>query len=123
MTHSTTRQGRRSPRFHLDVDWFVASRGCSSMGRGVELSVRGALLPVTCTSPFVAEVTLFLALPARAAMFKARCAARQTPRGWVLTFGEVAPEDLQLLGQTLAQAFGPVALPGLEIREFSSVAV
>lgn len=118
MTRATTKQGRRYPRFHLDVDWFVESRGCSTLGRGLELSVRGALLPVACTSPFVAGVTLFLALPAREKMFKARCAARQTPRGWVLTFEEVAPEDLQLLGQTLLGEFGTVALPALEMREF-----
>lgn len=118
MTRATTKQGRRYPRFHLDVDWFVESSGCSTLGRGLELSVRGALLPVACTSPFVAGVTLFLSLPAREKMFKARCAARQTPRGWVLTFEEVAPEDLQLLGQTLLGEFGTVALPALEMREF-----
>lgn len=123
MAHATTKQGRRYPRFHLDVDWFVESRGCSTLGRGLELSVRGVLLPVTCTSPFVAGVTLFLSLPAREAMFKARCSARQTARGWVLTFAEVAPEDLQLLGQTLLGEFGTVALPALEMREFMPIAV
>jgi hypothetical protein len=123
MAHATTKQGRRYPRFHLDVDWFVESRGCSTLGRGLELSVRGALLPVTCTSPFVAGVTLFLSLPASENMFKARCTARQTTRGWVLTFEEVAPADLQLLGQTLLGEFGIVALPALEMREFVPVTV
>lgn len=113
----TTVQGRRYPRFHLDVDWFVESRGSSSMGRGVELSVRGALLPVTCTSPFTEDVTLFLSLPARPQMFKARCSAHMhAGRGWVLTFEEIAPEDLQLLGHTLLSEFGTAALPNLERR-------
>jgi hypothetical protein len=91
-------QGRRYPRFQLDVDWFVESRGCSTLGRGLELSVRSALLPVACTSPFLSDVTLYISLPARAAMFKAKCCAKlQAGRGWVLQFEEIAPDDLQLL--------------------------
>ncbi|MFZ5444572.1 MAG: hypothetical protein ACOZQL_31555 [Myxococcota bacterium] len=113
----TTVQGRRYPRFHLDVDWFVESKGSSSLGRGVELSVRGALLPVACTSPFTTEVTLFLSLPARPQMFKARCSAQMLAgRGWFLRFEEIAPEDLQLLGHTLLSEFGTAALPNLERR-------
>jgi len=117
------KQGRRPPRFHLDVDWFVESRCCSTLGRGVEVSVRGVLLPVTCTSPFLTDVTLFLSLPARERMFKARCSARHEARGWVLSFEEVSPEDLQLLGQTLLGEFGTVALPALETREFDALTV
>lgn len=110
-------QGRRYPRFHLDVDWFVESKGCSTLGRGIELSVRGALLPVTCTSPFTDDVTLYLSLPLRQKMFKAKCsAANQGRRGWVLRFEEIAPEDLQLLGHTLVTEFGVAALPNLERR-------
>lgn len=113
----TAVQGRRYPRFHLDVDWFVESKGSSSMGRGLELSVRGALLPVTCTSPFTDDVTLYLSLPARPQMFKAKCSAQmQAGRGWVLSFGEISPEDLQLLGHTLLSEFGVAALPNLERR-------
>jgi|APLak6261666879_1056058.scaffolds.fasta_scaffold04340_2 hypothetical protein len=115
-TRKTAVQGRRYPRFHLDVDWFVESKGSSSMGRGIELSVRGALLPVTCTSPFTEEVTLYLSLPARQQMFKAKCAAEMQARGWVLTFEEIAPDDLQLLGHTLLSEFGTAALPNLERR-------
>ena len=122
MANSTTRksaaavQGRRFPRFHLDVDWFVVSDGCSTLGRGLELSVRGALLPVTCTSPFTHDVTLYLSLPLRPRMLKARCSAANGQRGWVLHFEELSPEDLQLLGHTLLTEFGVAALPNLERR-------
>ncbi len=112
---------RRYPRFHLDVDWFVESLGCSTLGRGLEVSVRGALLPLTCTSPFATEATLFLSLPLRERMFKARCTARQSERGWLLTFGEVAPDDLQVLGHTLVSAFGVAALPNLERRPATEI--
>jgi hypothetical protein len=110
---STSSDQRRSPRFWLDVDWFVESNGCSTLGRGVEISVRGAMLPVTCTSPFTPEVTLYLSLAARPKMFKARCSAlMREGDGWVLTFHDVAPEDLQLLGSTLLGEYGLLALPG-----------
>lgn len=102
--------GRRYPRFHLDVDWFVVSKGCSTLGRGIELSVRGALLPLTCTSPFTDDVTLYLSLPLRPKMLKARCtASNQGHRGWVLQFEEIAAADLQLLSQTLLTEFGEAA--------------
>lgn len=108
---------RQVPRFGLDVDWFVESQGASAMGRGLEVSVRAAMLPVTCTSPFDGDVTLYLALPLRERMFKARCRAMNFgERGWSLQFIEVAPEDLQLLGHTLIAEFGPAALPNLERR-------
>lgn len=109
-------QGRRYPRFHLDVDWFVESSGCSTLGRGLELSTRGALLPVTCTSPFVKDVTLYLSLPARMEMVKVKCVAKHLARGWLLDFVELAPEDLVLLGHTLVTEFGVAALPNLERR-------
>lgn len=112
-TTSASRNRRRYPRFLLDVDWFVESQGCAAMGRGLEVSVRGAMLPVTCRSPFTPAVTLFISLPAREKMFKARCSAVQRRgEGWVLTFGEVSPEDLALLGNTLIGEFGLLALPG-----------
>lgn len=108
-------QRRRYPRFHLDVDWFVESDGCSTLGRGLEISVRGATLPVTFLSPFTRHVTLFISLPARPKMFKARCSAfMREGRGWVLTFHETSPEDLQLLGTTLIGEYGLLALPNLE---------
>ena len=85
------------------------------MGRGIELSVRGALLPATCTSPFTDQVTLYLSLPARAKMLKVQCSAANHPRrGWVLLFEELSPEDLQLLAETLVTEFGTHALPDLE---------
>jgi hypothetical protein len=108
---------RQVPRFSLDVDWFVESQGASAMGRGLEVSVRAAKLPVTCKSPFDGDVTLYLSLPLRERMFKARCrAVNFGDRGWCLQFVEVAPEDLQLLGHTLIAEFGPAALPHLERR-------
>ncbi len=121
MAHATRKaaavQGRRYPRFQLDVDWFVESRGCSTLGRGLELSTRSALLPLTCSSPFLGSVTLYLSLPARERMFKAKCSAKHhAGRGWVLQFAEIAPDDLQLLGHTLLREFGVEALPNLERR-------
>lgn len=108
---------RRWPRFFLDLDWFVESHGCSTLGRGLELTVRGARLPITCSSPFAEVVTLHLSLPARERMFKARCSARMIERrGWVLTFTEVSPDDLQLLGHTLIGEFGVLALPASPVR-------
>ncbi len=116
-TRKSAVQGRRYPRFHLDVDWFVESKGSSSMGRGIELSVRGAMLPLTCTSPFTDGITLYLSFAARPQMFKAKCSATMEPgRGWVLQFDEVSPDDLQLLGHTLLSEFGAAALPNLERR-------
>lgn len=108
---------RRYPRFTLDVDWFVESSGCSTLGRGLEVSVRGVLLPVKCSGRFSADVTLFLSLPSRPEMFKARCSASlKDGRGWALEFVEVSPDDLQLLGHTLVGEFGLAALPNLEQR-------
>lgn len=115
-------RSRRFPRFQLDVDWFVESQGSSSMGRGLQISARGALLPVTCTSPFTDGVTLYLSLPLRPKMFKARCTAEQEEgRGWVLHFDEVSPLDLQLLGHTLLSEFGTESLPVLMHRSTQSL--
>lgn len=115
MRTTSTRFGgggrRRWPRFFLDLDWWVESHGCSAMGRGLELTVRGAALPVACRSPFTEEVVLHVSLPARERMFKAKCSAQMIGRGWILTFTEVAPDDLQLLGHTLIGEFGILALP------------
>ena len=119
MGHSTNHRpaSRRTPRFTLDADWFVESEGCSTLGRGLELSIRGAKLPLACNSQFRGEVTLFVALPHQSTMFKARCRAQHHDgRGWTLGFVEVLPADLQLLGQVLVSEFGPAALPDLEGR-------
>lgn len=93
------------------------------MGHGIELSARGALLPVTCTSPFTDDVTLFLSLPLRQKMFKAKCSAEMKDRGWVLHFEEIAPDDLQLLGHTLLTEFGTASLPNLEHRAPTSLEI
>ena len=108
-------QRRRYPRLGLDVDWFVESDGCSTLGRGLEISPRGAMLPVTCIGKFSSEVTLYVALPGRAKMFKARAhAAPRSERGWVIQFHEVSAEDLTLLANALIHEHGLQALPGLE---------
>ncbi len=108
---------RRYPRLFLDVDWFVESRGCSTLGRGLEISPRGARLPVTCVGTFSEQVTLHVALPGRARMFKAKGhAVPRNERGWVIQFSDVAPEDLQLLAHALLDEYGLIALPNLERR-------
>lgn len=107
---------RRYPRYHLDVDWFVESARCSTLGRRIEISIRSAVLPLTCTSPFTPEVTLYVSLPARPSMFKARCSAVMKPQGWVLTYHEVSGADLHLLGSTLIDEHGLQALPNLSRR-------
>ncbi len=113
---------RRYPRLFLDVDWFVESMGCSTLGRGLELSVRGARLPVTCVGTFSEQVTLYVALPGRARMFKARAHAQpKSERGWVIRFSEVASDDLQLLARTLIDEYGLIALPNLT-RKFGRYA-
>ncbi len=106
---------RRYPRLHLDVDWFVESMGCSTLGRGLEISPRGALLPVTCLGQFAPDVTLHVALPSRARMFKARgVAMSRRERGWAIEFRDVATDDLQLLAMTLLEQYGVAAIPSLE---------
>ncbi|MFZ5469687.1 MAG: PilZ domain-containing protein [Myxococcota bacterium] len=110
-------QGRRRyPRVFLDLDWFLESEGCSTLGRGLEVSLRGALLPVARTGNLTAAVTLYLSLPARPRMFKAkgRAVPRQGPTGWVIQFSDVEDEDLRLLGETLLEEYGLSALPGLD---------
>lgn len=103
---------RRYPRLKLDVDWFVESQGCSTLGRGLEISPRGATLPVTCRSPFSRDVTLYVALPDRAKMFKAKGSAVQRASGWAIVFREVELEDLNLLARTLIDEFGVEAVRG-----------
>lgn len=103
----------------LDVDWFVESHGCSTLGRGLDISVRGAMLPVHCQSPFSADVTLHVALPARPRMFKARgVAVPRKGHGWAIRFTQVDPEDLRLLADELVDQHGLAALPALA-RKFA----
>lgn len=115
-------QRRRYPRLKLDVDWFVESDACSTLGRGLEISPRGALLPVTCLGELSTEAKLFVALPGRARMFKAEALAIARPgKGWVIQFCKVSEEDLNLLAQALIDQYGLTALPNLE-RKFSRYA-
>ncbi|MBX7113602.1 MAG: hypothetical protein K1X64_04645 [Myxococcaceae bacterium] len=106
---------RRYPRLFLDVDWFIESLGCSTLGRGLEISPRGALLPLQFKGPFSSEVTLHVCLPARPKMFRARGHATSRPdRGWAIQFSDVTTEDLNLLAATLIEEYGLQALPALE---------
>jgi hypothetical protein len=106
---------RRYPRLFLDVDWFVESMGCSTLGRGLEISPRGALLPVTCIGQFSSTVTLHVALPARPRMFKAKgFAVTRRERGWAIEFRDVEVDDLRLLAETLIDEHGLAAVPSLE---------
>ena len=110
---------RRYPRVFIDVDWFIESAGCSTLGRGLEISPRGALLPVERTGAFSsADVTLFVCLQNRPRMFKAAGVAEPstTERGWIIRFTAVSRDDLALLGETLIEEAGLAALPGLERR-------
>lgn len=110
---------RRYPRLHLDVDWFVESKGCSTLGRGLQLSPRGALLPLACVGPFADEVTLYVSLASRPRMFKAvGLAVARRAAGWAIRFTSVAADDLALLAQELLSAHGLVAVPNLT-RKFS----
>jgi hypothetical protein len=112
---SLTHTRRRYPRLFLDVDWFVESNGCSTLGRGLEISPRGALLPITCVGQFSQAVTLHVALLARPRMFKARGhAVSRRERGWAIVFREVSDEDLHLLAMTLIDGYGLAAVPSLE---------
>lgn len=112
---------RKYPRLFLDVDWFVESLGCSTLGRGLEISPRGALLPVTCLAPLSTEVVLHVCLPARPKMFKAKGAAiARRARGWAIAFRDVSLEDLNLLAKTLIDEYGVGAVPTLE-RKYSKL--
>ncbi len=114
---------RRYPRVFLDVDWFVESAGCSSLGRGLEISLRSAFLPIETTAPFPPEVTLYVCLPGRARMFRASGTASQRngKKGWLVRFASVTQEDLGFLGQALLEACGLSAFPALD-RKFSRFA-
>ena len=110
---------RRYPRLFLDVDWFVESDGCSTLGRGLELSPRGALLPVSCLAPLSTFVTLHVCLPSRPRMFRAKGQAlARRASGWAIAFSEVSFDDLHLLASTLIDEYGAGAVPQLE-RKYS----
>jgi hypothetical protein len=116
---SLTHTRRRYPRLFLDADWFVESNGCSTLGRGLEMSLRGALLPLTCLGQFSSSVTLHVALPSRARMFKARgVAVARREQGWAIVFREIEGEDLHLLAMALIEEYGLAAVPSLE-RKYS----
>lgn len=109
---------RRYPRLFLDVDWFLEADGCSTLGRGLEISPRGALLPIQRTATFSPSVVLYVCLPARPRMFKAQGLATPTEgdRGWLIRFTEVSGEDLTLLGSSLVDFYGLEAIPNLDRR-------
>ncbi|MBX7099454.1 MAG: hypothetical protein K1X89_17195 [Myxococcaceae bacterium] len=91
--------------------------GCSTLGRGLEISPRGALLPLTCKGELSGDVVLYVSLPERPRMFKAvGRAAPRAERGWVIAFHETSEEDLALLAESLIKEYGLAALPQLERR-------
>ena len=114
-----TQARRRYLRTTLDVDWFVDVRGLTSMGRGIELTPRSAVVPGALASVALeSEVVLHVALPGRARLFKAKGrVTRRMGRGLLIRFEQVAEEDLVLLGEALVEEQGPAALPSLE-RKF-----
>lgn len=96
---------RGSARTFLDLDWFLESQGCSTLGRGLELSLSGAHLPVLRTGAFAAQVVLHISLPGRQRLLKARGRAvpRPGPTGWLVRFDELSEEDRRLLADTLSE--------------------
>ncbi|MBM4380726.1 MAG: hypothetical protein FJ086_15725 [Deltaproteobacteria bacterium] len=114
-----TQARRRYLRTSLDVDWFVDVGGLTTMGRGIELTPRSAVVPgLLHNVPLGAQVVLHVALPARARLFRARGhVMRRMGRGLLIRFEEVLQEDLVLLGEALVAEQGPGALPSLE-RKF-----
>jgi hypothetical protein len=107
---------RRAIRVVLDADWFVESDGCSTAGRGLEISRSGARLPVVCSGRLVGSVTLFIALPQREEVFQARCRAQHHPvRGWSLTFTGASREDLELLDRSLAREIDAEPPPSRDV--------
>lgn len=114
---------RRYPRVFVDLDWFVTSSGCSTLGRGLELSMRAAWLPIARTGQLDESVLLHVALPRRARLFSARGLAQpsESREGWVIRFTDVAVDDASLLAHTLVDLVGLSALPQLE-RQFGRLA-
>ena len=112
---------RRSPRLFLAEDGFVVSQGCSTLGRGLVISPKGALLPVNCVGPLSAEVTLHVCLPSRPKMFNARgTALAKRESGWAIAFEHVTLDDLHLLLTTLFDEHGLAALSP-EDRKYSKL--
>jgi hypothetical protein len=103
---------RRYPRIPLDVDWMIDAKGTSLWGRGLELSLRSARLPTS--RPVEGEVSLYVSLPGRARMFKARGRVTQRKGGVVIQFHEVASADLRLLAASLLDAGGLPVIPQLD---------
>jgi len=114
-----TQARRRYLRTTLEVDWFLDVGGLTSMGRGIELTPRSAVIPGQLRNVLPeSEVVLHVALPARARLFRAKGRVmRRMGRGLLIRFEEVAEEDLVLLGQALVAEQGPAAIPSLE-RKF-----
>lgn len=110
---------RRFPRVQFDFDWFVTSDGCSTLGRGIELSMRSAFLPIARAGEIDSRVVLHVALPNRPRLFRAEGVARPSDakNGWVIRFTKISFDDASFLAETLMDVVGLAALPSLE-REF-----
>jgi hypothetical protein len=104
-----TRHGRRRyARIHLDVDWMLESESTSTWGKGLDATPRSARLPVS--RAIHEPVLLYVALPGRARMFRARGHVVPSRAGLLIRFDEVPAEDLKLLGDCLVQLGGLRAL-------------
>jgi len=104
---------RRYPRIHLDYDWVIDSASTSTWGRGLDASLRSAKLPTARPIP-EEEVMLYVLLPGRARMFRARGRRLATRDGLVVRFDDVSQDDLRLLAVSLIQTGGLRAVPQLD---------
>ncbi len=109
---------RRYPRLPLEVDWFLEAKDFSAVGRGVEVSLRGARLPLAIPPQWTGTLHLHLALPGRARLFKAAVipVTGVSQRGFILRFQGVPPAELALLTQALIDRHGFAAVPALDRR-------
>ena len=107
---------RRFPRVQFDFDWFVTSDGCSTLGRGIELSMRSAFLPIARAGEIDSRVVLHVALPHRPKLLRVEGVARpsEAKNGWVIRFTKISFEDASFLAKTLMDVIGLAAVPGLE---------
>jgi hypothetical protein len=102
---------RRYGRVHMDVDWMLEGEAGETWGRGLDLSLRSACLPLT--RAVGKDVCLQISLPGRARLLRARGHVAQVRAGVVVRFHDVSSEDLKLLGDCLIATGGLKAIPQL----------
>ena len=87
----------------------------STWGRGLDLSLRSARLPLLHQALYE-EVRLYVVLPGRARMFRARGHVARATKALVVRFDEVSPDDMTLLAHCLIQTAGLCAVPQLDVK-------